>query len=175
MASALQNRRRHRRGKKSKNNPRALRSGPMTEKQARAAQKKIDKRLAEAKRVQKKIDAAVAQAAKRGVKLLKAQHALDQKEANKLAKAAVAEYKKAHKGGKPKKMSGGGKVRGGKNSDGRGGAISGPGTGTSDSVRALNRDNGDPILLSDGEYILPADTVRKVGERALDDLVEKRG
>lgn len=75
--------------------------------------------------------------------------------------------------GKPKKMSGGGKVRGGKNSDGRGGAISGPGTGTSDSVRALNRDNGDPILLSNGEYILPADTVRKVGERALDDLVEK--
>jgi len=60
-----------------------------------------------------------------------------------------------------------------KNETGEGGKVVGPGTGTSDSVRALNRDNGDPILLSNGEYILPADTVRKVGKKALDDLVEK--
>lgn len=72
-----------------------------------------------------------------------------------------------------KKMKDGGKVRGGKNHDSSGGKISGPGTGTSDSVRALNRDSGEPILLSNGEYILPADTVRKVGEDALDQLVAK--
>lgn len=75
--------------------------------------------------------------------------------------------------GKASKMSDGGSVRGGKNKNKKGGRVRGPGTGTSDSVRALNRDNGDPILLSNGEYILPADTVRKVGEQALDELVEK--
>ena len=72
-----------------------------------------------------------------------------------------------------KKMRDGGSVRGGKNRDRRGGKISGPGTGTSDSVRAMNRETGEPILLSNGEYILPADTVRKVGEEALDQLVAK--
>lgn len=72
-----------------------------------------------------------------------------------------------------KKMADGGKVRGGKNRDKKGGKIDGPGTGTSDSVKALNRDSGQPILLSNGEYILPADTVRKVGEGALDRLVEE--
>lgn len=72
-----------------------------------------------------------------------------------------------------KKMGDGGEVRGGKNHNKKGGKISGPGTGTSDSVQAMNRDTGQPILLSNGEYILPADTVRKVGKEALDDLVEK--
>lgn len=77
-------------------------------------------------------------------------------------------------GGKPaKKMANGGTVRGTKNRDGKGGKISGPGTGTSDSVTAVNRDTGDPILLSSGEYILPADTVRKVGKGALDKLVDE--
>lgn len=54
-----------------------------------------------------------------------------------------------------------------------GGRVTGPGTGTSDSVRALNTDTGEPIMLSNGEYVLPADTVRKVGQKALDKLVEK--
>ena len=73
----------------------------------------------------------------------------------------------------PKRMANGGTVRGGKNRDKRGGAIKGPGTGTSDSVKAVNTDDGHPINLSNGEYILPEDTVRKVGKEALDRLVEK--
>ena len=45
---------------------------------------------------------------------------------------------------------------------GNGGHIRGPGTGTSDSI---------DIKASDGEFILPADTVRKVGVKSLRDLV----
>lgn len=75
-------------------------------------------------------------------------------------------------------MADGGEVkdsrgRRGKNRNKRGGAIQGPGTGTSDSVAAINKDTGEPIHLSNGEYIVPADTVRKVGKKALDNLVEK--
>lgn len=44
-----------------------------------------------------------------------------------------------------------------------GGHVRGPGTGTSDSI---------PAMLSDGEFVVPADTVRKVGVRRLQDLVE---
>lgn len=44
-----------------------------------------------------------------------------------------------------------------------GGHVRGPGTGTSDSI---------PAKLSDGEFVLPADTVRKVGVRRLQDLVD---
>ena len=44
-----------------------------------------------------------------------------------------------------------------------GGHVRGPGTGTSDSINAK---------LSDGEFVLPADTVRKVGARRLRDLVD---
>jgi hypothetical protein len=54
-----------------------------------------------------------------------------------------------------------------------GGLVRGPGTGTSDSVKAVNQDTGDPIRLSNGEYVLPADTVRKVGKEALDSLVQE--
>ena len=43
----------------------------------------------------------------------------------------------------------------------RGGHVKGPGTETSDSI---------PALLSDGEYVLPADTVRAIGVKALDQL-----
>ena len=43
-----------------------------------------------------------------------------------------------------------------------GGQVRGPGTGTSDSI---------PARLSDGEFVLPADTVRKVGVKSLRDLV----
>ena len=63
------------------------------------------------------------------------------------------------KGKAPKKMKSGGIVRG-------------PGTGTSDSVNAQNVDTGQPIRLSNGEYVLPEDTVRKVGKQALDKLVK---
>ena len=45
----------------------------------------------------------------------------------------------------------------------RGGHVRGPGTGTSDSI---------PAMLSDGEFVMPADTVRKVGVRRLQDLVD---
>lgn len=44
-----------------------------------------------------------------------------------------------------------------------GGQVRGPGTGTSDSIDAK---------LSDGEFVLPTDTVRKVGVRRLQDLVD---
>src|SRR3989344_3850231 len=44
-----------------------------------------------------------------------------------------------------------------------GGPVRGPGTGTSDSINAK---------LSDGEFVVPADTVRKVGARRLQDLVD---
>jgi hypothetical protein len=67
----------------------------------------------------------------------------------------------------------GGSVDGGKNEDGSGGKLTGPGTGTSDSIQAINMDTGEPIRLSNGEYILPADTVRKVGKKALDELVDE--
>lgn len=70
----------------------------------------------------------------------------------------LAEEVRALKGrGKPKKMANGGYVRG-------------PGTGTSDSVKAVNVDTGDQILLSNGEYVLSADVVRKIGKSKLDAL-----
>lgn len=43
----------------------------------------------------------------------------------------------------------------------RGGHVKCPGAETSDSI---------PALLSDGEYVLPADTVRAIGVKALDRL-----
>lgn len=43
----------------------------------------------------------------------------------------------------------------------KGGVVQGPGTGTSDSV---------PAMLSKGEFVLPADTVRKVGAHNLEAL-----
>ena len=64
------------------------------------------------------------------------------------------------KGKAPKKMK-------------NGGIVEGPGTGTSDSVNAENVDTGQPIRLSNGEYVLPEDTVRKVGKQALDKLVRE--
>jgi hypothetical protein len=54
-----------------------------------------------------------------------------------------------------------------------GGKVKGPGTGTSDSVPAVNTDNGQRIQLSNGEYIIPADVVRKVGEKHFEKLIEK--
>ena len=58
------------------------------------------------------------------------------------------------------------------NEDGAGGKVSGPGTGTSDSVRAINVDTGEPIRLSNGEYIIRADRVRELGKAYFDELNE---
>ena len=60
-----------------------------------------------------------------------------------------------------------------KNEYGSGGKISGPGTGTSDSVQALNTSDGTPIKLSNGEYIIPADVVREKGKEFFDNMVQK--
>ncbi len=54
-----------------------------------------------------------------------------------------------------------------------GGMVRGPGTGTSDDVPAVNEDTGQPIRLSNGEYVLPAKTVRMIGLEKLDEVVEK--
>lgn len=60
------------------------------------------------------------------------------------------------------------------NEDGAGGKITGPGTGTSDSVQAINTSTGDPIRLSNGEYIVKADVVREHGKAFFDALNEGR-
>jgi len=58
------------------------------------------------------------------------------------------------------------------NEDGAGGKIAGPGTGTSDSVKAINVDTGEPIRLSNGEYIIRAERVRELGKAYFDELNE---
>lgn len=53
-----------------------------------------------------------------------------------------------------------------------GGMIDGPGTGTSDSIPAVI--NGqEPIRVSDGEFIIPADVVKAKGEEFFNKLIEK--
>lgn len=54
-----------------------------------------------------------------------------------------------------------------------GGKVTGPGTGTSDEVQAVNTDNGQRINLSNGEYVLSADTVKALGTKYLDGLQAK--
>jgi hypothetical protein len=54
-----------------------------------------------------------------------------------------------------------------------GGMIHGPGTGISDSVAAINTSNGQPIRVSSGEYVIPADVVRAKGHEFFDKLLEK--
>lgn len=53
------------------------------------------------------------------------------------------------------------------------GMVRGAGTGTSDSIAAVNRDTGQPIALSNGEMVIPADTVRKKGTEFFERLIEK--
>jgi hypothetical protein len=55
----------------------------------------------------------------------------------------------------------------------RGGMVRGPGTGTSDDVEAVNEDSGQPIRLSNGEYVVPARTVKAIGLDRLDRIVEE--
>jgi len=54
-----------------------------------------------------------------------------------------------------------------------GGKVEGPGTGTSDSVPAVNQDNGQRIQLSNGEFVVPADVVKAKGEEFFNKLIEK--
>ena len=54
-----------------------------------------------------------------------------------------------------------------------GGKVEGPGTGTSDSVPAVNTSTGGPVRLSNGEYVISADTVRAKGTKFFDDLQAK--
>jgi hypothetical protein len=54
-----------------------------------------------------------------------------------------------------------------------GGKVKGPGTGTSDSVPAVNKDSGQRIQLSNGEYVLSADTVKALSTKYLDNLQAK--
>ena len=57
---------------------------------------------------------------------------------------------------------------------GLGGMITGPGTGTSDSIPAQITQNGQPvenIRVADGEYIMPKATVDKLGKANLDEVV----
>jgi hypothetical protein len=58
------------------------------------------------------------------------------------------------------------------NEDRAGGKIVGPGTGTSDSVKAINVDTGEPIRLSNGEYVIRAERVRELGKAFFDELNE---
>jgi hypothetical protein len=54
-----------------------------------------------------------------------------------------------------------------------GGKITGPGTGTSDSIVAKNTDTGENIAVSNGEFVIPADVVRYKGTEFFDKLIEK--
>ena len=53
-----------------------------------------------------------------------------------------------------------------------GGKVQGPGTGISDSISATGP-GGRQIRISNGEYIIPADTVAKLGTDYFDKLIEK--
>jgi hypothetical protein len=76
-------------------------------------------------------------------------------------------------GGAITKADGGGLGGHPDNSGHRGGAIYGPGTGISDSVTAQNTDTGEPVKLSNGEFIIPADVVHKLGTKFFDNLIDK--
>lgn len=54
-----------------------------------------------------------------------------------------------------------------------GGKVEGPGTGTSDSVPAVNKDTGQRINLSNGEFVISADVVKKKGVEFFEKLQEK--
>lgn len=54
-----------------------------------------------------------------------------------------------------------------------GGMLHGPGTGTSDSIHAHNTSTGQPVKLSNGEYIIPADVVATKGKEFFDNIVRK--
>lgn len=53
------------------------------------------------------------------------------------------------------------------------GKVKGPGTGTSDSVPAVNTSTGQPLRLSNDEFIIPADVVRKLGTKHFEKMIEQ--
>ena len=54
-----------------------------------------------------------------------------------------------------------------------GGMVKGPGTGTSDSVPAMNHSTGQHVALSSGEYVIPAHVVAAKGKDFFDSLLRK--
>ena len=54
-----------------------------------------------------------------------------------------------------------------------GGMLSGPGSGVSDSIQAHNTSSDQPVKLSNGEYIIPADVVATKGKEFFDNIVRK--
>lgn len=54
-----------------------------------------------------------------------------------------------------------------------GGMVKGEGTGTSDSVPAMNHSTGQHIALSTGEYVIPAHVVAAKGKDFFDSLLRK--
>lgn len=54
----------------------------------------------------------------------------------------------------------------------QGGPVHGPGSGTSDSVPALI-DGVEPAAISDGEYVIPAAVVKRLGVKFFDNLIAK--
>jgi len=54
-----------------------------------------------------------------------------------------------------------------------GGVIMGPGTGRSDSIKTTNRDTGEPVAVSNGEYIIPEHVVKVKGKEFFDNLLRK--
>jgi hypothetical protein len=54
-----------------------------------------------------------------------------------------------------------------------GGIIKGPGTGRSDSIKTQNQTTGQPVAVSNGEYIIPAHVVEVKGKEFFDNLLRK--
>lgn len=54
-----------------------------------------------------------------------------------------------------------------------GGLITGPGTGTSDSIPAVNVDTGEPMKVSNGEVYIPPEVVQAVGKDFFERLIEQ--
>jgi hypothetical protein len=54
-----------------------------------------------------------------------------------------------------------------------GGMIVGPGTGRSDSIDTVNQSTGEPVKVSNGEYIIPSHVVEAKGKDFFDSLLRK--
>jgi hypothetical protein len=83
-----------------------------------------------------------------------------------MAAAAAAQH-----GDRPGAFANGGAIT--SNGQGHGGVIHGPGTGVSDSVHAQNSSTGQPLEVSNGEYVIPADVVVTKGKEFFDNIVRK--
>lgn len=54
-----------------------------------------------------------------------------------------------------------------------GGMVDGPGSGVSDSIPAVNTSGGPPVRLSDGEFVIPADVVRRKGSEFFQKMIDQ--